>query len=42
VSPQALADAVFRLVEQHTRDSRITDDVTVMVVDRVGTPAGVP
>jgi sigma-B regulation protein RsbU (phosphoserine phosphatase) len=42
VSPQALADAVFRLVEQHTRDSRIMDDVTVMVVDRVGTPAGVP
>ncbi len=40
-SPEALTDAVFRLVEQHTRDSRVTDDVTVMVVDRVPTPADV-
>ncbi len=40
-SPEGLADAVFRLVGQHTRDTRLTDDVTVMVVERAAALAGV-
>jgi phosphoserine phosphatase RsbU/P len=34
-TPQGLADAVFRLVEHHTRDSRITDDLTILTVQRL-------
>jgi len=32
---EPLADAVFRLVEQHTRDSRIFDDITILGLRRL-------
>jgi serine phosphatase RsbU (regulator of sigma subunit) len=33
-SPESLAAAAFRNVEQHTKDSRITDDLTILLVKR--------
>jgi hypothetical protein len=37
-SPEALADATFQSVEQHTRDSRITDDLTILILRRAVMP----
>jgi serine phosphatase RsbU (regulator of sigma subunit) len=39
-TPEALVDATFRLVEQHTKDSRMTDDLTMLVVRRTMRPQG--
>jgi sigma-B regulation protein RsbU (phosphoserine phosphatase) len=33
-APQALADAVFRAVEAHAHDTRLADDLTILVVRR--------
>ncbi len=40
--PEKLADTVFRLVEQHTKDSRITDDLTILILRRLVAAEGVP
>ena len=41
-SPEALAAATFQAVEQHTKDSRVTDDLTILILRRAVTPAGLP
>ena len=33
-SPESIAAAAFRHVEQHTKDSRITDDLTILLLGR--------
>ncbi|MGE5358966.1 MAG: PP2C family protein-serine/threonine phosphatase [Bacteroidales bacterium] len=40
-TPQAFADTVFRLVEHHTKDSRLTDDLTILVLERLAVAAPV-
>ena len=39
-SPESLAAAAFRNVEQHTKDSRITDDLTILLVKRTDRTPG--
>ena len=34
-SPAALAPAILRAVEAHARDSRFTDDLTVLILKRL-------
>jgi sigma-B regulation protein RsbU (phosphoserine phosphatase) len=40
--PEALADDVFRLVENHTKDSRILDDLTILILRRLASAPARP
>lgn len=40
--PEALAASTFRVVEQHTKDGRVTDDLTILILRRAATPQGLP
>ena len=40
--PEALASSTFRMVEQHTKDGRITDDLTILILRRAAMSEGLP